>query len=137
MENALMQQQPSHMGKIQKMLKMPTDTFNNKETTRNAGVAAVPETEVDSVFSLETYIPSGEITRNPGPAKAQPRHLLTHLQLDRRSALRVLTQTRPRTLLHLPSRAGNEQSRSLKFHNHRENAPTKAFFRLSAHYIEE
>ena len=52
--------------------------------------------------------------------RAQPRHLLIHLQLDRRPALRVLTQTRPRTLLHLPSRAANEPSRSLKFHNHRE-----------------
>ena len=44
-----------YMGKIQKMLKMPTHTFNNKATNRTAGVAAVPETEVDSVFSLETY----------------------------------------------------------------------------------
>ena len=113
-----------YMGKIQKMLKMPTDTFNNKETTRTAGVAAVPDWAWLCVFTWNLFPVERLLV-----IRAQPRHLLIHLQLDRRPALRVLTQTRPRTLLHLPSRAANEQSRSLN----REcpNAPTRAFFWLN------
>ena len=73
-----------YMGKIQKMLKMPNNTFNNKATTRNAGVAAVPDWAWLCVFTWNLF-PAERLLviraqPRPSPATFLPTSNLTDAQ---------------------------------------------------------